>query len=111
MCCRLRDIFIDERRSLNKVEGPKDSQAAMAMGNSERAWTDFYDGHYQKRECQAGVAAMASWRQSMLSRTAQPSQKVSQPALHAASAPSLCVPPEDPSGLAAAPSANVVVID
>ena len=55
MCCRLRDIFIDEideRRSLNKVEGPKDSQAAMAMGNSERAWTDFYDGHHQKRECQ-----------------------------------------------------------
>ena len=82
MCCRLRDIFIDERRSLNKVEGPnckdiKDSQAAMAMGNSERAWTDFHDGHYQKRECQAGVAAMASWRQSMLSRTAQPPQKVS----------------------------------
>ena len=82
MCCRLRDIFIDERRSLNKVEGPKDSQAVMTMGNSERAWTDFYvyDGHYQKKECQAGVAAMGSWRQSrqsMLSRTAQPSQKVS----------------------------------
>lgn len=50
------------------MEGPKDHQAAMAMGNTERAWTEFYDRHYQKRECQAGVEAMAAWRTSMLER-------------------------------------------
>ena len=51
-----------------KVEGPRDHQAAMAMGNSERAWTAFYDKNYQKRECQAGIQAMAAWRSSMLDR-------------------------------------------
>ena len=40
----------------------------MAMGNTERAWTQFYDMHYQKRECQAGIAAMSAWRAGMLSR-------------------------------------------
>ena len=44
----------------------------------------------------------------MLFKPAQPQQKVSQLVLHAASASSLCVPPH---GLAAAPSANIVVID
>lgn len=55
------------------MPGPLDHQAAMAMGNSERAWTDFYDKHYQRRECQAGIQAMASWRSSMLSRHKQTS--------------------------------------
>lgn len=40
----------------------------MAMGNTERAWTDFYDKHYQRRECQAGIQAMAAWRSGMLAR-------------------------------------------
>lgn len=65
---RLRDIFVDERRSLGAAAGPLDHQACQAMGNSERAWTEFYDKHYQKRECQAGVYAMSAWRACMLSK-------------------------------------------
>lgn len=57
---------MDERRSANRAEGPEDRQAAMAMGNSIRAWEDFYDRNYQKRECQAGVEVMASWRSQLL---------------------------------------------
>ena len=41
--CRLRDIFIDERRSHGHAEGPLDHQSCLAMGNSERAWTEFHD--------------------------------------------------------------------
>ena len=76
LTCRLRDIFIDERRSHGHAEGPLDHQSCMAMGNSERAWTEFYDKHYQKRECQAGVQAMSAWRASMLSKSVAPLDKV-----------------------------------
>ena len=44
----------------------------------------------------------------MLPKTAQPPQKVSQPVLHGAIFSSLCMPP---GGLAAALSANIVMID
>ena len=67
--CRLRDIFIDERRSHGHAEGPLDHQSCLAMGNSERAWTEFYDKHYQKRERQAGIQAMSAWRATMLSKS------------------------------------------
>lgn len=53
------------------MPGPMNHQAAMAMGNTERAWDDFYDRNYQPRECQAGVDAMVHWRSSMLSKIRQ----------------------------------------
>ena len=40
----------------------------MVMANTLRAWQDFYDKHYTRRECQAGVRTMAQWRQQLLSR-------------------------------------------
>ena len=66
---RLRDIFIDERRSHSAARGPLDHQAAIAMGNSLRAWQDYYDKNYTKRECQAGIEAMFAWRSNMLARS------------------------------------------
>ena len=64
--CRLRSIFIQERRSADKADGPEDFQAAMAMGHSVKAWTKFYDKHYQRRECQAGIDTMNEWRRQLL---------------------------------------------
>ena len=65
---RLRHIFVAERRSHDRADGPEDHQAAMAMGNTEAAWDSFYDRMYQSREMQAGVDAMAVWRASMLEK-------------------------------------------
>lgn len=78
--CRLRDIFIAERRGNDRVQGPKDHQAAIVMGNSERAWTDFYDRHYQKRECKAGIQAMSAWRSSILTNCCSQPAAVQQAA-------------------------------
>lgn len=69
---RLRHIFVDERRSADRAEGPENHQSAMAMGNSEAAWDAAYDRNFQRRECQAGVDAMNVWRQHMLNRATQP---------------------------------------
>ena len=44
------------------MQGPADHQAAIVMGNSERAWTVFYDRFYVRREAQLGVDTMKTWR-------------------------------------------------
>lgn len=64
--CRLRHIFVDERRSLNRTAGPSDAEAAMVMGNSTRAWDRYYDMRFQRRGAEAAVNAMPGWRQNML---------------------------------------------
>ena len=62
-----RHIFVDERRSDARAEGP-DKGASMAMGNSENAWDQHYDKqrHFNPRDCQEAVNAMDIWRESML---------------------------------------------
>lgn len=63
-----RHIFVDERRSDSRAQGPTDKGAAMAMGNSERAWDAHYEKqrHFHSRDCQAAVSAMDVWRDSLL---------------------------------------------
>lgn len=60
---------MDERRSADRVAGPADNQAAMAMGHTVAAWDAAYDKNYQRRECQAGVDAMSVWRQHMVAKS------------------------------------------
>ena len=50
------------------MQGPADHQAALVMGNSERAWTTFYDKFYVRREAQVGVDTMRTWRKEILER-------------------------------------------
>lgn len=50
------------------MQGPADHQAALVMGNTERAWTAFYDRFYTRREAQVGVDTMSTWRKQMLER-------------------------------------------
>ena len=50
------------------MQGPADHQAALVMGNSERAWTVFYDRFYQRRESQLGVDTMTTWRTQILQK-------------------------------------------
>ena len=57
---------MDERRSLNRVQGPNDADAAMVMGNSTNAWDRYYDMRFQQRNAAAAVTAMTGWRQGML---------------------------------------------
>ena len=64
--CRLRHIFVDERRSLNRAQGPADAEAAMVMGNSTRAWVRSYDLRFQRRGAENAVNAMPAWQQDML---------------------------------------------
>lgn len=64
----LRHIFVDERRSRQRVEGPDDAAAAQVMGNSTQAWSRNYDLHFDVREAQAAVDAMQTWRQHLLAR-------------------------------------------
>jgi len=63
-----RHIFVDERRSDARAQGPSDKGASMAMGNSESAWDQHYDKqrHFNPRDCQEAVNAMDIWRDSML---------------------------------------------
>lgn len=63
---RLRHIFVDERRSLARTDGPADTESAMIMGNSTRAWDRFYDLRFQQRGAANAVNAMPAWRQGML---------------------------------------------
>lgn len=72
---------MDERRSADRVAGPADSQAAMAMGHTVAAWDAAYDKNYQRRECQAGVDAMSVWRQHMVSKSVSTLAISSTPAL------------------------------
>lgn len=62
----LRHVFVDERMSKRRVEGPDDRGAAHVMGNSERQWHDSYDLKFDTREAQAAVDAMDTWRQQVL---------------------------------------------
>ena len=64
----LRHIFVDERRSRQRVEGPDDAAAAQVMGNSTQAWSKNYDLHFDVREAQAAVDAMQTWRQHLLAK-------------------------------------------
>ncbi len=61
----LRHIFVDERRSRQRVEGPDDAAAAQVMGNSTQASSKIYDLHFDVREAQAAVDAMQTWRQHL----------------------------------------------
>lgn len=55
-----RHIFVDERRSDGRADGPQDKGASMAMGNSLKAWDKHYDKqrHFRPKDCQAAVNAM-----------------------------------------------------
>ena len=67
---RLRHVFIAERRQGPglSAEGPTDKQAAQLMGHSTAEWDKVYDLDYSRREGEAGVAAMAQWREEMLAK-------------------------------------------
>ena len=47
-----------------RVEGPKNQGAAMAMGNTVASWGRYYhkQKHFHPRDCQAAVNAMDVWR-------------------------------------------------
>lgn len=74
-----RQVFVAERRSADRVEGPKDSGAAMVMGHSVQQWNKWYDLDFKAREAQAAVDAMTPWRDALLSQTSQPQQVQQQP--------------------------------
>jgi len=63
---RLRHIFVDERRSRQRVEGPEDGGAALVMGNLEIGWRKSYDPRAMQRESTHTVEAMGAWRAAML---------------------------------------------
>ena len=69
--CRLRKIFIDERRSKDAGAGPSDAQAAQIMGNSVEAWNRHYDINCSLRESQAAADASQGWREQMLQKNQQ----------------------------------------
>jgi hypothetical protein len=62
----LRHVFVDERMSKQRVQGPEDKGAAHVMGNSEQQWHLSYDLQFDTREAQAAVDAMDAWRQNVL---------------------------------------------
>lgn len=66
-----RSIFVGERRSVDRVEGPVDKAAAMIMGHCERVWDEAYDRHYDMRNAAQGVQAMERWREGVLKRHMQ----------------------------------------
>ena len=61
---------MDERLSLERADGPEDSQACQVMGNSVSAWQKHYDVNCTIRGTQAGVDQTAVWRTAMLERSA-----------------------------------------
>ena len=60
--------IVDERRSDDRVSGPTDRGAAMAMGNSTDAWDRYYEKqrHFHPVDCQRAVNAMDTWREGLL---------------------------------------------
>ena len=62
----LRHIFVDERRSKARVEGPSDVGASQVMGNSVAQWDKTYDLEYDSRNAQEAVNAMDKWRGCLL---------------------------------------------
>lgn len=79
-----RQVFVHERRSPDRVEGPNDRGAAMVMGHSLAQWNKWYDLDFHDREAQQAVDAMEAWRVNLLSSHAQ------------APPPSTLVPPTQP---------------
>ena len=71
---RCRHIFVDERLSADRVEGPLDTGAAMAMGNSVSAWNLHYhrQKHFHPKEAQQAVNSMDLWRESLQQSTTPP---------------------------------------
>ena len=69
---RLRHIFVDERRSRQRVEGPDDTGASQVMGNSVRQWDKVYDLRAFQRETTAAVESMPGWRKAMLEQSQAP---------------------------------------
>ena len=65
---RCRHIFVEERMSAGRVEGPADKGAAMAMGNTVATWERHYhkQRHFHPRECQQAVDSMQVWREHLL---------------------------------------------
>lgn len=57
---------MDERRGVQRADGPEDAEAAMIMGNSTRAWDRFYDMRFQRRGAENAVNAMPQWRSQLL---------------------------------------------
>ena len=90
-----RQVFVAERRSPERVQGPTDRGAAMVMGHSVKQWDQWYDLDFHARHAQQAVDAMSTWRQALL---AQP-----QPA-----ASSIAQLPGPPHGL---PSAAPCMLD
>lgn len=61
-----RHIFVYERRSDSKVEGPSDQSAAMIMGNSLREWNKSYHLTFRKDMANQAVQDMKKWREILL---------------------------------------------
>lgn len=61
-----RQVFVDERRSDNRAEGPSDQGAAHIMGHSVSQWDKWYDTQFYLRQGQSAVNAMDEWRQNVL---------------------------------------------
>lgn len=76
-----RQMFVEERRSPGKVEGPNERGAAMVMGHSVAQWDKWYDQSFHARQAQEAVDAMTKWRHGMLAPTSE--ANVQQDATHA----------------------------
>ena len=78
-----RQVFVHERRSEERVDGPKDRGAAMVMGHSLAQWSKWYDLDFHAREAQEAVNDMACWREELLSlaTAATTTAKLSAPPL------------------------------
>ena len=96
---KLRQVFVGERRSNDKVLGPSDAGAARVMGHSPEQWTKWYDVHFHDRETQNAVDAMATWRQQLLQLSAQPSTQPSTSAVHAAAMQRAAIDSDDDDSL------------
>jgi hypothetical protein len=95
-----RSIFVGERRSVNRVEGPVDRAAAMVMGHCEKVWNTNYDRQYSMRNAAQCIQAMQGWREGLLTR-----HRAAVAAAAAAGAPP--APPAAPAATAAAGASPV----
>jgi hypothetical protein len=62
----LRHIFVEERMSNERVDGPQDKGASMVMGHSLKMWGSHYDTQYHGREAQNAVDGMDRWRDNLI---------------------------------------------
>lgn len=101
-----RQVFVHERRSVGRADGPSDKGAAMVMGHSLQQWTKWYDLDFHKREAQAAVDAMTAWRHKLLAASPiqvqppEPQKQTVQPlnAQHPAPSISLAIHPTATQG-------------